>query len=984
MVRYGFEACRFLVFGYLLLATALAADLAPPATYDGRPIAAIRFEPATQPMAERDVLRLLPLRVGEPLNLAEVREAIKKLYSSGQYSNIEIAMEPAPAGVTVIIHSTDQWFIGPVEVRGDLNLPPNAGQLANATRLQLGNPFEESQVQTAVRGIQRLLQRNGLYLASIVPKIERDTEHQEVALTFQVKAGQRARLALPAVTGDTKIGDSKVASAAKYKGWFRWKPATEENTQSGLGKIRKRYQKDKRLTADVTLQSREFLRAQNRVRPHIEANGGPKIQFHTTGAKISNGDLHKYVPVFDEETVNRDLLVTGARNLRDYFQTQGYFEVQVDFKISNPNPELEDITYVLSLGQRHKLVDVTMEGNRYFRTQDIRDLMYLEPAGFIRLRHGRYSQTFVSRDEDTIATLYHANGFRDVKVTDTIIQDYKGKKGDVGVIFHINEGKQYLVSHLTVNGITLKQKQEILSTLTTKPGEPFSESNVSMDRDYILHTYQGMGYANVDFNWAMKPGPGPHQMSVVYYITEGRPSYVRGVVFYGLHNTRRSLIDPAIHLKPGDPLSWTEMGNMQRNFYNLGVFDKVDMAIQNNSGDTERKWVLYHLTEGRRYNLAVGFGAEVARIGNSSTSLNNPGGSTGFAPRVDLELSRLNLWGLGHSINFKSRYSTLDRQVQLNYLAPRFHNIEGRNISVTGLYDNMRDVLTFTATRLQGSIQLSDQLSKPTTLLMRYSWTDDRVDQSTLKINRELIPLYSQTSHVGAISANWIEDRRDNPTNAHRGIYNSLDLGLAETYFGGNVDYLRFLGRNSYYKTISRNYVLASNTEFGVIHPFNIPSGESASEYVPLPEHFFGGGSTSMRGFPDMQAGPRDLKTGFPIGGNALLFHQTELRFPLIGENIRGVLFEDFGNIFSSLDSISFRVHQNGIQDFNYMVHAAGFGIRYDTPLGPLRLDLAYSINPPTFYGLQGTYQQLINGTATSTVQNISHFQFFFSIGQAF
>jgi outer membrane protein insertion porin family len=168
-----------------------------------------------------------------------------------------------------------------------------------------------------------------------------------------------------------------------------------------------------------------------------------------------------------------------------------------------------------------------------------------------------------------------------------------------------------------------------------------------------------------------------------------------------------------------------------------------------------------------------------------------------------------------------------------------------------------------------------------------------------------------------------------------------------------------------------------------LIRPFTT-GGIATTEYIPLPERFFGGGEASMRGFPMNQAGPRDPETGFPIGGNALLFHSTELRFPLIGDNISGVMFHDMGNVYSSLGSISFRTRQNGLTDFDYMVHAAGFGIRYRTPLGPVRVDLAYSINPPTFNGLQGTYQQLLFGGATKTIQSVSHFQIFFSIGQAF
>jgi outer membrane protein assembly factor BamA len=505
-----------------------------------------------------------------------------------------------------------------------------------------------------------------------------------------------------------------------------------------------------------------------------------------------------------------------------------------------------------------------------------------------------------------------------------------------------------------------------------------------MDRDSILDFYQSSGYLNADFNWKMTPGPGPHQMELQYTVTEGKPNYVRDVLFYGLRTTRRRLVNPAVRLKAGTPLSWTEMGATQRRLYNLGVCDKVDMAVQNPDGAGEDKYVLYHFTEGHLYNLAVGFGAEIANIGGSQTSLNNPAGTAGFAPRADLELSRLNLWGLGQSFNFKGRYSTLDRRVSLNYLAPRFRNVDGRNISVTAMYDNTRDVLTYTAVRYVGSIQMSQKMSKAVTMLFRYSWTDDRVDASTLKIKPGLIPLYSQPVSVGMLSANWIQDRRDNPTDAHRGWYNSINLDYAAVPLGGDRNFIRLLARTSYYKKIGAHNVLAGNTEFGAIRGYHIPSTISPFDYIPLPERFFGGGSESMRGFPENQAGPRDLTTGFSIGGSALFFHQTEFRFPLIGDNIDGVFFEDMGNIYSTVSNISFRVHQNGLTDFNYMAHAPGFGIRYRTPLGPLRVDLAYSINPPTFNGLQGTYQQLLFGGAIPAVQHVSHFQFFISIGQAF
>ncbi|HXB73700.1 MAG TPA: BamA/TamA family outer membrane protein [Candidatus Acidoferrales bacterium] len=958
--------------------------MAVPKEYEGRPIEAVRFEPPLQPVARADLNRLVPLQPGAPLRQSDVRDAIKRLYNTGEYQDIEVTWETSPSGVVLVFRTVEQWFTGPVEVRGKVSLPPSAGQLANAARLELGTPFNDEDIEAAGKGIQDLMQRNGLYQGTVQPKVERDNEHQQVTLTFQVNSGKRARLTTPAITGDTKLRPEVVAKAARYKGRFRWKLATASDQQSGVQNVRKRYNKDERLTANVVLDHVDYNASTNTVKPAIRADGGPKVQVKASGAKISKGNLQKYVPVFDEETVNRDLLVRGVANLRDYFQNKGYFDVEVDFQDRKVTPDQEEVTYAIGLGERHKVVKLEVTGNHYFKADQIRERMFLQPAGTVRLRHGRFSQGFAKRDEAAITALYRDSGFRDCKVTAKSIDDYQGKTGNVAVTMEIEEGSQYTVGKIDVQGINRPDRAAILARLASLPGQPFSESNVGLDRDTILGVYQSAGYPDVSFDWRISNVAERHEADLVYVVNEGPPRYVRDVLISGLRATRMRLVQPNVLLKAGEPLSWTQMGVMQRRLYDLGVFDKVDMAIQNQQGDTENKYVLYHLTEGHRYYVGVGVGAEVARIGGAQDSLDQPAGATGFSPRGSFEVSRLNMWGLGHSLNFKSRYSTLDRRVSLNYLAPRYRNVEGRNISFTALYDNTRDVRTFTAQRYEGSVQLSQRLSKATTALWRYTWRDVVVDKSTLKINPLLIPSLAQPARIAIISANLIQDRRDDPVDAHRGIYNSGDLGLVEHYFGGNKNYLKFLGRNSYYKRVHGDIVLASNTQFGWMHPFSIAPGNDPAQYVPLPERFFGGGSGSQRGFPDNQAGPRDLLTGFPIGGNALLFHSTELRFPFLGEDITGVLFHDLGNVYTDLGSISFRYRQRDNSDFNYMVQAAGFGVRYRTPVGPLRVDLAYSLNPPVFNGLKGTYQQLLLNQATPAIQRVSHFQFFFSIGQAF
>ncbi len=331
--------------------------------------------------------------------------------------------------------------------------------------MDLGTPFSDSDLDTAVGQLKALLQRNGLYRSTVTPQVVRDAQHQQVAVTFQVQSNKRARLTLPQITGDPKLDPDDVAHAAKYKQilFFPWKLATQANVQNGIDKIRGKYEKLDRLTADVSLDHLDLLSPQYRVRPTIHVDGGPKIKLNTEGAKLSQGTLKTYVPVFDEGTVNEDLLVSGARNLRDYFQNKGYFDVEVDYASKNTTADLQTITYKVSLGEVHRVVRVEIKGNRYFTTEQIRERMYIQPKGLIRLRHGRYSGSFASRDEESVEALYRDSGFRDCKVSVDVTDSYRGKKGDVAITMDITEGPQYLVSRLEVNGVTLKDKAASLA-----------------------------------------------------------------------------------------------------------------------------------------------------------------------------------------------------------------------------------------------------------------------------------------------------------------------------------------------------------------------------------------------------------------------------------------------------------------------------------------------------------------------------------------
>ena len=993
-----------LLVAYSVHLYSTSAALAQHGQFEGRRIVAVEYSPAEQSVMAEELTAMNPVKVGAAYRAEDIAAAIDRLFATGRYKDIRVEGEPSGEGVLVRFVMTERWFIGGVSITGKVKNPPTRGQLIDVTNLTLGGPFAEGNLTAAEANLRRLFESNGLYQAQIEPMLRHDERGRQIHFTFHVHSGKRARYTQPLIKGDPKLAENALikATGSRYAIIGVYKPVTANRTRRMIASLHKKYQSQDRLMAKVTIEGLEYDEKTRRVRPVLNIDAGPKVEVRTLETKVSKRILHKQVPIYEEHHVDRDLLVEGARNLRDYFQARGYYDVDVDFRIIDEAPDQRAIEYVIARGPRHKVSKVVIEGNKYFDSETIRERMFVIPATFL-LRHGRYSEAMRKKDEENIANLYRANGFRDVKVTSLVVRN--GKPQNMVVTLRIDEGPQWFVDNIEVKGVSQLDRDELTSRFASIPGQPFSEVNIAADRNTSLTEYYTKGFSDATFRWESTPAGAPYHVNLKYEVNEGKRRYVRDVLLTGITTTRPSMVENAMSLESGDALSPPAMLDSQKKLYDTGNFARVNTAIQNPDGDTERKFVLYDIEEASRYNLRIGFGAELARFGGTAQTLDTPAGSNGFSPRVSAEVSRMNFLGLGHVVSLRTRISNLQQRASFNYMAPRFRNIDGRNISFTLLHDNARDVRTFASRRQEASVQLSQQFSKALTGLFRVTYR--RVTTSDVIIPTLLVPALLQPVRIGIISMNLAQDRRNDPTDTRYGIFNTVDFGLASNAFGSQRSFLRALGRNATYHRITRNVVFARQTTVGLLFPFAIPQGLTRTEAVPLPERFFGGGSTSHRGFGDNQAGPRDIgvpigpggvptqPTGFPVGGNALLFNNLELRFPLLGANLRGVLFHDSGNAFSNISNISFRQRQRNLQDFDYMVHAVGIGIRYKTPVGPIRGDIAYSINPPSFVGFKGNVQELLAcnpnvpaaqlpSACRGVQQSTGHLQFFFSIGQTF
>lgn len=978
MIRRGTRVLR-------AAAVLVALSLQSPAfcaDYAGKRVAEVRFEPPVQPIPTAELLSRIPIQVGEEFRQSSIRRGIENLYQTGRFEDITVDAVEQDGQVILTFITVNRWFVGGQLIEGEKD-PPSKTQLLNSTKLNLGEEFTEGGLHQAVENMTSVLRANGFFEAKVDTEINRQQDTEQVDVRYLVEPGIRAKFTDPVIRGQTQQTVAEVIKAAGWKrlfGWGGYRPITESRVESGIQKIRRSLEKKDLLMSKVLLMGMEWKPDLKAAVPSIEIIDGPKVELRVEGFRLSKRKQRELIPIFEERSVDRELLAEGSRSLEAHLQTKGYFDASADFTTTNKG-DAQSITYSIDRGLRYKLANLAITGSQYFDIPTIRERLIITPATPVRYRHGRFSEQMLQDDKAAIEDLYRSNGFLDVKVNSEVNTGFKNKERLQSVEIEIEEGKQYLIGKLEISGLSPEGEEFVHSLMQSSEGQPFSNQTLAVDRETVLNAFFNQGYTGAAFDWTAQRGNEPNRVDVKVEIKQGTQVFVRQVLVGGLNRTDPKLVYSRISLRPGDPLSLGQMLDSQKRLYDLGIFARVDTAIQNPAGNEEEKYVLFEVEEAKKYSFNIGVGAQVGRIGGGSVeNFDSPAGAAGFSPRVNIGLTRNNFLGLGQSITSQARLSNIQRRAQTTYLVPHFRDRDDLSLSVSALYDDSNDVRTFAATRIEGAIQLTRRLSRANTVQGRYVLRRVSVDPESLKIEPQLIPRLAQPVRLGIFAGTFIQDRRDDPIESKKGFYNSVDAGMAMRAIGSESNFARILARNSTYHRVGKDLVFARSVTFG----FQDRLTGGPLEDVPLPERFFAGGASSHRGFPENQAGPRDPTTGFPIGGKALLIFNHELRYPLIGDNLGGVLFHDMGNVYSRIGAISFRFNQHDLQDFDYMVQAVGLGFRYRTPIGPIRIDLAYAPNSPRFIGFEGTREELLFGQGRQTLQRISQFQFHFSLGQAF
>ena len=692
--------------------------------------------------------------------------------------------------------------------------------------------------------------------------------------------------------------------------------------------------------------------------------------------------------------------------------------------------------YQINPGPLHKLDLVEISGNKDFMdTAKLRSYLQIQPAKRLS-GHGRYSETLLKNDVATLEGLYRSSGFRQVKIQTKVDDNYRGAQNHLAVHIQIEEGVRTRVGELHVLGAD-KVAPSALPEMSTQAGQPYSEQDLANDRERILTYYFDHGFPNASLEITTKPSDHePNREDVTFTIREGERFTVNRVMVAGTEHTRDYVVQRELQVKEKEPLSQQDLLNTQTRLYDLGIFSQVDTAVQNPEGTDPQKNVLVQVQEAQRYTFTYGAGLEFQTGQPAGTTA--PQGTTGVSPRVGFDVTRLNVGGRNQTLTFQSHVGRLQQRGLISYAIPKLFDNDKFKLIYTIFYDNSLDVATFTSERLEGKIDLRQQFGNtgnepgtrqgPNSLTYRMDFRLVKAYHFADGFSAGEISILSLPARVGGPGFTFIHDKRDNPLESTKGNYFTLDAFVSSAYFGSEADFGRALAQHSTYYVLGKGkpghqFVFARSTSLGIQQPFNgttvrppgaCPANPNTNESVcdgisliPLPEQFFAGGGNSHRGFGLNQAGPRDPNSGFPVGGTAQFVNNMELRLPpltlpILGEGFGFALFHDMGNVFTAPHDMLkglLRWHQPNpnlclpssttatqcITQFNnsgydYTSHAVGLGVRYKTPIGPLRFDFGYNLNPTRYFEAVTP----TSGPTTIESQRLRHFNVFFSIGQPF
>ncbi len=951
-------------------------------SYDGQKVGSVDL--VANPRIDTSQYRNLILQnPGEPYSTEKVQATIKALDQTQAFSKVDLKVRPDPNGLKLMFVLEPAYYIGMVTFPGAAKRF-RYSRLLQVVNIQDQNIYQQSQMQAAESALLKFLADNGYFLASVQTEVNTDDQNQLTNIAFNVQLGKHAGIGRVDIVGPPAAEDRKLERTlrslrARFTGALLkpGKSYSATRIKSAVALIKKELGKENHPASTVKVNPPAYHPETNRADVSIQVDTGPDVDIRVVGAKLSwipflsSRRRKTLVPIYEEASIDPDLITEGERNLTSYFQQKGYFDVKVTTTTQQQNGKVL-LVYQINKGRKHTVEDISFRGNHHLSSSDLIAQVTVKKRRFI-LSRGSFSNKLLRTSIQGIESIYKDNGFEQVKVTPDVVD----REPKVYVTFNIAEGDRTIVSSLKVAGnskIPLSQLRP-KKGFEQEEGKPFSPGRLSNDRNRLAAKYLDRGFLNSEVKTIVSRHPDdPHEVDVTYQITEDQQVRISKVLHLGQKHTKLDLIRISTNLAPQEPLSAGKLLAGESKLYDLGIFDWASVGPRRQITNQSQEETLVKVHESKRNSVTYGFGFEISRRGGNIPTgtvavpglptINTKGANlfpsekTFVSPRGSVEYTRKNMRGEGETGAISVLASRLDQRLLLTYTDPHFRRSSWQTLTSLSAERTTENPL-FEARLGDLSFQFQRYIDGKNTTQLQLRYDFNRTKLTKILVPELVLPS-DRNVDLSFVSGTIIRDTRDKPLDAHHGIYETIDVRIVPSAFGSSTNFTRLLGQAAYYRPVHA-IIFANSVRLGLAVPF-------ANANVPTSQRFFAGGGTTLRGFPINEAGPVRYvpfctpgqttncpQVPVPIGGNQLFIFNSEIRYPIpIINNLGGVFFYDGGNVYRRVNFPDF-IH-------NY-TNTVGIGIRYSTPIGPIRADFGHNLD---------------------AARGISANQFFITLGQAF
>jgi outer membrane protein assembly complex protein YaeT len=955
---------------------AVAAAPAPPVTTvntsvaDGAPIAQINLR-ADAGFDTTAIAQEVTLKPGQVVTVRELQSSIKNLFATGNFRDIRVDATRGAEGVVLTFSLFLHYRIDTIAIEGLKRADETRAR--RELTVASGEILSLNDVDDSAAAVEETLHQTGYLEATVDPETNFDRARNSADVTFHVTPGPAAEVANVVIEGNpAPFTTAQLIDRMKRKPGrtFHLADAREDADRMKNFLVRRNHRR-----ADVDFLGHTYDPASHSVLLRYRVQVGPIVEVAVEG--VPRSAVRRWLPFGRNQEYSEDVIDRAADRIVEGLQQRGHYLATVDTESSLEN-NIWTTTFHVSPGVRYQLADVRFMGNQKVDDEQLRALVATSPGGGFRriLQSLMRRPTGVTRgqlsdDRDSIESFYRLQGFSEATVGEPAA--ITRADGSLTVEFPITEGPQTLLTEVRVEG-NEKVTTDTLPAPSLRQGDPLNPQLLREDVAALQTFYANRGHVEVQVAPRITMSEDKTAATVVYTVAEGPQVNVDEVVVRGNTYTDRDVVLRKSGLEAGQPFSYTSLLEAQRELYRLGIFQRIE--VQGTQSDTTvgDRDVVIQVEEGRNLTLTGSVGLRADRgdaIGAGMT----------LHERVAVAAAHRNLFGSGRYLGVEIVAGVEEQEAFITYREPF---ISRWNIPVQ-LQIFQSDDSTRGGTEIQQrgtSIEAVKTAALQTRWSLRYEYkistcydgdlcNEVKKGEPVQGLDRSLLDI-----QISSITPTFFWDTRDDILDPHRGFFTSASVEYAFPLFSADAGFTKEYVSGAWYLPVTKRSVFALSGRLGLIQAYartpieiNPETGQLEGGgllAVPLSERFTAGGESSHRAFPLDRLGTlcknedfSDIKdceaTLFqktptspilPLGGSSMFLVNAEYRFPIFS-SVGGALFADIGNVFAGS-----RIR------FDELRYGGGVGIRYLSPVGPLRLDVAMPFEPRHY---EDTFQYFIS-----------------------